>query len=329
MSESILAAARELADDLLFPAALETDRAELVPQGNLNALAGRGFYGLVGPQDAGGLGADFPTACKVVETLAGGCLTTTFVWVQHTSPVWLLSSTTSGELRDAWLADLCSGKRRAGIALSAFRRDRPHVRATAHADGFVFDGIAPWVTGWGRLDVLLTSALTDDGQLVRAFVDATPADTLSAHPRQLVAANASGTVELTFAAHAVPRDRVVDVAPFVAKPAYDGGGRLNGSLALGITRRCCQMMGPTPLYVELDERRAQLDAATDETMAVARAAAVELAVRATTALVVHTGSAALLTQHHAQRLAREAIFLLTFGTRPAVRSELLTLLRAT
>jgi hypothetical protein len=122
---------------------------------------------------------------------------------------------------------------------------------------------------------------------------------------------------------------VVDVAPFVAKPAYDGGGRLNGSLALGITGRCCQMMGPTPLYVELDERRAQLDAATDETMAVARAAAVELAVRATTALVVHTGSAALLTQHHAQRLAREAIFLLTFGTRPAVRSELLTLLRAT
>jgi hypothetical protein len=87
-------------------------------------------------------------------------------------------------------------------------------------------------------------------------------------------------------------------------------------------------MGTTALNVELDARRQQLDAATDETMAEARAAATELAIRAATALVVFTGSSALLQSHHGQRLAREAIFLLTFGTRPAIRAALLRDLRA-
>jgi alkylation response protein AidB-like acyl-CoA dehydrogenase len=327
MPESILSTARRFADDVLLPRAIETDAAELVPEASLDALADLGFYGLVGPPDAGGLGADLATAYRVVEALAGGCLTTTFVWVQHTSPVLLLSGTPSERLRADWLPRLCSGECRAGIALSAFRPDRPHVRATPAGDGYVFDGVAPWVTGWGRTHVLLTSALTADGQLIRALVDAAPGATLSARRLDLVAANASGTVELSFAHHEVSRDRVVTEEPYVARPPYDGGGRLNGSLALGVAGRCCQMMGATALDAELEARRRQLDVATDETMAEARGAAVELAMRAATALVVTTGSSALLRGHHAQRLAREAIFLLTFGTRPAIRAALLRDLR--
>jgi hypothetical protein len=85
-------------------------------------------------------------------------------------------------------------------------------------------------------------------------------------------------------------------------------------------------MGPGPLDAELDARRAQLDGATEETMAAARAAAAELAWRAAGALTVHTGSGSLLISDHAQRLAREALFLLVFGTRPAIRANLLEML---
>ena len=63
-------------------------------------------------------------------------------------------------------------------------------------------------------------------------------------------------------------------------------------------------------------------------MAAARAAAVELAVRSAAALVVGSGSGALVLEHDAQRLARESVFLLTFGTRPAIRGELLGLFGA-
>lgn len=323
MIDSTVDAARRLADEVLFPAAIATDSSDLVPRSNLDALAHEGFYGLTGSVEYGGLGAEFRTVCEVVETLASGCLTTTFVWAQHLSPVWLLSSTPNDSLRERWLRPLCAGEIRAGIALSAFRPDRPHVRGERVEGGWLFDGVAPWVTGWGRNDILLTSALSADGRVVRALVDARASESLSARPLRLVGANASGTVELTFRSHFVPADRVVTDDPYIPPPDFDGGGRLNGSLSLGVARRCCSLIGPSPLDAELVERREQLDRATDETMAAARAAATELAYRAAGALAVHTGSRSLLMDHHAQRLMREAAFLLTFGTRPAIRAGLL------
>jgi hypothetical protein len=63
-------------------------------------------------------------------------------------------------------------------------------------------------------------------------------------------------------------------------------------------------------------------------MAQARAAASELAVRAAAALAVQTGSTAVSVDAHAQRLAREAVFLLVFGLRPAIKTALLRQLGA-
>jgi hypothetical protein len=63
-------------------------------------------------------------------------------------------------------------------------------------------------------------------------------------------------------------------------------------------------------------------------MAEARAAACELAVRAASALVVHRGSKSISAGDHAERLYREAAFLLVFGSRPATRASLLRSLGA-
>ena len=63
-------------------------------------------------------------------------------------------------------------------------------------------------------------------------------------------------------------------------------------------------------------------------MAEARAAASELAVRAAAALAVRDGSRAVSVDQHAQRLAREALFLLVFGSRPGIKSALLRRLGA-
>ncbi len=66
-----------------------------------------------------------------------------------------------------------------------------------------------------------------------------------------------------------------------------------------------------------------LDAATPQTMPEARAAASAFAMRAATALVVTAGSRSVLAGEHPQRLVREAMFLLVFGSRPAIRGALL------
>jgi hypothetical protein len=100
---------------------------------------------------------------------------------------------------------------------------------------------------------------------------------------------------------------------------------MNGSLALGVAGRACRLLGADagPLASDVDAVRAALDSGTPETMPAARAAAAELAMRAAVTLTVAAGSRAVLAGEHAQRLVREATFLLVFGSRPAIRADLL------
>jgi alkylation response protein AidB-like acyl-CoA dehydrogenase len=156
------------------------------------------------------------------------------------------------------------------------------------------------------------------------LVDAKASDTLAAEPLRLVGVNASGTVTLRFHDHVVPPDRIVGEEPHAEVLLRDAASlRMNGSLAMGVAARCCALMGPGPFDEELAGTRAELDEATEDAMPAARARASELAMRAASALTVAQGSRSILSDQHAQRLAREALFLLVFASRPPIRAELL------
>jgi hypothetical protein len=83
------------------------------------------------------------------------------------------------------------------------------------------------------------------------------------------------------------------------------------------------MIGPGPLDDQLDAARSRLHTARTAEIPTARAAAAELAWRAAGALLVSQGSGSIIVDQHAQRLAREAMFILLFGTRPAIKQSLL------
>lgn len=322
MATDVLDTASQLADDVLFPNALSTDASDLIPRANLDALAEAGFYGLHAPVEFGGLGASAATLYAAVELVSGGCLTTSFVWTQHLGAVYAVIASRRDELHKAWLRRMATGELRAGLSLTAMRPGPPSLRAVERDDGWVLDGTSPWVTGWGRIDVVYTGARTDDGRIVWLLDDAAESPSLRAQRVRLIAANASATVQLTYEGHFVAADRVVSVLPYREPPPHDGGGRHNGSLALGVASRCCRLIGETPLRAEVDAARARLDEADEYQMAAARAAACALAVRCASALVVHTGSSAATVPGHAERLMREATFLLVFGSRPAIRDAL-------
>lgn len=324
-TESITRVAQELADRLLFPAALATDASELVPRSHLEALAEAGLFGIVGPREYGGLAANIATYCSVVEALAGGCLSTTFVWIQHQTPVRTISASSNAALRQEWLPQLCSGRTRAGIALGGLRAGPTQIEARKVDGGWLFDGDVPYVTGWGQINFLFVAARTTTAtpEVVTALIPAEASDALVPEPLRLLATNASGTVRATIRGLFVPDERVIGVEAYHSPPPYDGGGRPNGSLSLGVANRCGALIGPSPFDAEVDARRRQLDAATEQTMAEARAAAAELALRAAGALVVAKGSTSLFPGQHAQRLLREATFLQVFGSRPAIRDALL------
>lgn len=340
----ILTRAGVLAADVLAPAAMAVETSQQVPPGHLDRLAAEGFYGLAGPREAGGLDLPLPATCQVIETLAGACLSTTFVWLQQHSAVRAVARSANAGLRGSLLGPLCRGERRAGLALGGTLPGPPRLHAQAVPGGYLLDGSSPWVTGWGLTDTLLVAARDDQDTIVWALADV-PADgtrptetgstetgpdgTLSAEPLQLVAVMASRTVQLRLRQHFVPADRVASTIPLAGWQQQDRAAlRVNGSLALGLAGRCAQLIGPGPLDDQLTACRAGLDAAGPDELPAARAAACELAMRAAAALVVTQGAGAILASQDAQRLAREALFLLVFGSRPTIKQALAGLLTA-
>jgi alkylation response protein AidB-like acyl-CoA dehydrogenase len=319
--------ARELAARVFAPAAMQVEAAHRVPPEHLDLLAAEGFYGLAGPREAGGLDVPFPAACRIIEILAGACLSTTFVWMQHHGVVRAVAGTDNAPLRQRILGPLCRGERRAGVALAGLLPGPPRLRARATEGGYVLDGTSPWVTGWDYLDTLHVAARQDDGTIVWAVLDVPEPLSITEEPLAMVAVMASSTVQLRFDGHPVPQDRVTGTLPLEQWPSRDAAAlRANGSLALGLTARCCELIGPGPLDEQLARCRTALDTADPDAMPRARAAACELALRATAALIVTQGSGAILADHDAQRLAREALFLLVFGSRPPIREALAGLL---
>jgi alkylation response protein AidB-like acyl-CoA dehydrogenase len=317
--------ARTIADDVLFPRALETEAAGLVPIDLFDRLAAEGLYGMAAPAEVGGWGLTSAQVQPVVEALAGGCLTTTFVWIQHHNPVRAVAASPTPGLRATWLGPLARGERRAGIALAGERPGPPLLHAHQAADGGVaLDGKAPWVTGWGRVDVVLVAARRGE-EVVRVLIDAAAGPTLEVEPLRLVAADASGTVTARFHGHEVPAERIVSVEPHADALDRDATGlRTNGSLALGVAGRCLRLLGAGPLDAELVRARESLDAAGPDEMPEARANAAELAWRAAGALIAGAGARSIVTSEHAQRLAREAMFLLVFGSRPSIKRALVS-----
>ncbi len=372
---SLLDRAAALADDVLQPAAAEVDASGVIPPSHFAALAGAGLYGLALAEPA--------ALPAVTEVLAGGCLATTFTWMQHHGPVRTLAA-----LGDPRLAEATSGGLRCGVALAGAVPDPPLLWATREDGGWRLDGHAPLVTGWGLIDlvqvavrdVATADAPDEEAGIVTALLDARAAPGLTARPLALLAADASRTVALRFDGVHLPDELV---SGLTTRSAFLAGmtasARVNGALALGVAGRCVRLIAETGradavverLRTELDAARAELDAALAAAvaeqapdpaggmacsppagappastppvgsppagsppagapldaaarMATARAAASALAHRAAGALVVATGSRAVLDGHPAGRLVREAAFTLVAAGRAEIRADLLT-----
>jgi alkylation response protein AidB-like acyl-CoA dehydrogenase len=316
-------AARFLSD------AAAVDAADALPHEHLRGLADAGLYGIFAPVSEGGLGLTHPEVCAVVEELASACLASAFVWIQHFGLLRaLLDPATPAALRASLLTRAIRGEVRGGLALAGLLPGPPRLTAEPVPGGWLLNGEAPWVSGWGIADLLLVAARAPHDSVLTLLVDAEEQPGLAAARLRLAAVNASVTVRLSFAGLFVPDSSSVRRQPYDPERQQSDGLRLNGSLALGVGRRCCALIGPSSLDDELGCCRVELDTADTGAMPAARARASEFAMRAAHVLAVRRGSASALAGDAAERLVREAVFLGVFGSRPAIKEALLNRLSA-
>ena len=146
------------------------------------------------------------------------------------------------------------------------------MRARQVDGGWLISGEAPFVSGWGIVDILQMSAGdVDTADIVAALVPATEQPGIErVEPQHLVAAEGTRTVSLHVEDLFVSDDVIVSRVPrgSTSWRTRASAVRLNGTLSIGIVRRCVRLLddaGATVaaarLGAECDAVRARLDAA--------------------------------------------------------------------
>lgn len=340
----VLTRARMIAEEVLFPAAVDVDASGVIPPSHFDLLAREGFYGLAGKREHGGAEVDLPSLIGIIEVLAGACLTTTFTWMQHHGVVRSLTTTPNRELREKYLSAAIRGELRGGVAYAGAIPDPPLLWAAARKNGWLLSGQAPLVTGWGMVDVVQVwarnTAADDAGSsprtLIGGLATAEAGAGIAVEKLHLLAAQGSNTVRLRFQDYYLPAEKVlgeISRRDFVAHQPQTL--RVNGCLAMGVGERCIRLIteaGQPGLAQALRAQQAtirdRLDAGLvdPDLLPAARAAAAELAFRAAGALLTTVGSRGILAGQHAHRLVREAAFTLVAASRPNIKTSLLELL---
>ena len=156
MTTHLAGLACEIADEVLFPAALDVDAAGEIPEGHWRALADAGLYGIAAPPELGGAGLESAELTEILEIMAGGCLATAFIWVQHHGVLAALSASPNTALRDDLVPALVAGRTKRGVAFAGPVPVPPRMRAERVDGGWRLSGHAPFFSRVTRADFMAT-----------------------------------------------------------------------------------------------------------------------------------------------------------------------------
>ncbi len=171
-------AVRDFAATTVAPRAAEIDASDRFPQDLVSAAAAHGLLGVTVPEAAGGAGRDYVSYALAVEEVAAASATLGAVLVVNNSLVAEVVHRfgTEGQ-KDAWLAQLASGRAVGAFALSEAQAGtdaaRQETTATAHGEGYVLRGRKVWVANGAAADVAVIFAATGTaagGRGVSAFL---------------------------------------------------------------------------------------------------------------------------------------------------------------
>lgn len=329
----LLDCARQLAHDVFAPRANQTDQSDSPPVENIRLLAEAGLLGLMAPVRFGGHGVSGAVLREYTAILAAACGVTTFLQGQHQSACLLIAGGENEALQERLLPEMAAGKRLGAVAFSHLRRSGPPVmRAERDGDSWVFNGTAPWVTGWGVMQEVVLAGTLPDGRLLYVVVPLEESDMMQpSPPMRLCAMNASATVSLTCRNLRVGPERYLKTITREQMARNDLGAILGVTpQPIGVTNAAIHLLrslaqqrhsailteAAEALERELAAVRAAVHAWIDRTTAEGykenalriRAWCIELGVRAAHAAVAAAGGSANNREHTAQRLFREAMF---------------------
>jgi alkylation response protein AidB-like acyl-CoA dehydrogenase len=243
---------RAFVDAEVDPKAEELDQHGLFPQDLFEKMGELGFFGLLYPEEVGGQGADFATACVMYEELARGSLSLAAICaMQSLMGTHFVHRYGTTEQHRAYLEPALAGHSVATFALTEHDAGSDlgatKTRAVRTDDGWVINGTKTWITNAPVASFLTVGAKTnDDGgikNIALFLVDADNPGFSVGKPIEKLGVRSSLTSEVSFDDCFVPGDALLGEE---GDGARNVGGVLSeirvmtAALAIGLSRRALE-----------------------------------------------------------------------------------------
>ncbi len=282
---------------------------------------------------------------KSYQAIGAGSITVALILTQHDAACELLGGCDNEAMAAEVLAKCATGDALATVGISQLTTSRRHagiaLRATPDGDGFLLDGVMPWVTSAGKADYIVTGAVLDDGRQVLGCVSTRAEGLAPGEPMELMALRASWTSEVRcngvrLSTHELmrgPTEKVLALrAPVKPLKVSSVGFGLATAMLDDVRKLSTNLDGAGALLSETiepqyesvrDRIHGAADRLNDPTAEIPsgeiRADVNALLVRLATTLMTLSKGTGYLSNHPAQRLAREAMFFLVWSAPDPVR----------
>jgi alkylation response protein AidB-like acyl-CoA dehydrogenase len=167
VQQEILATVRSFVDKEVIPHAQELEHADAYPTEIVDGLKELGIFGLMIPEEYGGLGESLLTYALVVEEIARGWMSVSGVINTHFIVAYMVLRHGTPEQRERLLPRMATGEVRGAFSMSepGLGSDVAAIRTRAVRDGdsYVVDGQKMWLTNGASSTLVAALVRTDEG----------------------------------------------------------------------------------------------------------------------------------------------------------------------
>ncbi len=164
----ILKAVRTFVEEQILPVATELEHKDEYPQAIVDGLKELGVFGLMIPEEYGGLGESLLTYTLAVEEIARGWMSVSGVINTHFIVAWMLMQHGTDEQKQKYLPRMATGEVRGAFSMSepGCGSDVAAIKtkATKNDDGgYSITGQKMWLTNGGSSNLVAVLVKTDEG----------------------------------------------------------------------------------------------------------------------------------------------------------------------
>jgi alkylation response protein AidB-like acyl-CoA dehydrogenase len=167
IQQEILSTVRTFVDKEIIPYATELEHKDEFPEAIVEGMKEMGLFGLMIPEEYGGLGESLLTYALVVEEIARGWMSVSGVINTHFIVAYMLKQHGTDEQKSRLLPKMATGEIRGGFSMSepGCGSDVAAIKSRGVRDGdeYVLDGQKMWLTNGARAGLIATLVKTDEG----------------------------------------------------------------------------------------------------------------------------------------------------------------------